>query len=494
MACNISIPSNGVTGIIDSAGQLASIVVQGTAEDCKDCSNIIVSVNSSSTSAVFTDETHWTATINNPDDARCGEEVKVLAICESAPEFKAEWLDLLPCEQHDPTPSNCPTDVNITIEITDDCNEEGRLVNLDVSFVGTEPDGWQWQFGDGDNSPNVQSGQSSAISHRYPVDNSSYNGLLTLIPFDCSSTSFTVDDIEPCPPVECPEIEVKLKITNLDSGIVFAPDLVEAECLKPGKYEVEVVEPTGGSLEFKWFVNGNQQQDQTDKKILVELDCEEEIKVGVIVTVADDGCEYLDDVELTGCACPENDDITNDGNDNNNNDNDDEVVDDDDEVVEQVDPEWKINLCKIWFWVNVFLFVATGIFIFITLCLIEATVWSAIGAIGSGGTLSAVFGALSAVNITMLIISLVLIVLTLISFILWIIICAFGLARSNICPALTLLNDILSALIVLSFIVGIIFLLASKLGCAAGGFVDVAWFSILLSINWIVGRFLGCFR
>jgi hypothetical protein len=52
---------------------------------------------------------------------------------------------------------------------------------------------------------------------------------------------------------------------------------------------------------------------------------------------------------------------------------------------------------------------------------------------------------------------------------------------------------ILSILAALSLIVGVVLAVAEIIGCAVGGFIDVAWFSILVSIAWLVGTFLlGC--
>lgn len=152
-----------------------------------------------------------------------------------------------------------------------------------------------------------------------------------------------------------------------------------------------------------------------------------------------------------------------------------------------------VSPCWIWFWINVSLFAGVAILVFVTLCLIEANVWTAIAAVGSGGTLGVVWAALSGLNIAMIIASIVLIVLTLASFILWIIFCAFGQMRNIICSVLALLMTILSALNAVSFVAAIILSIVGMIGCAAGAWIDVAWFSILMSITWFVGQFLGCF-
>lgn len=158
-----------------------------------------------------------------------------------------------------------------------------------------------------------------------------------------------------------------------------------------------------------------------------------------------------------------------------------------DSTAPTVSPCWK------WFWINVGLFVAVGILVFATLCLIEAGVWAAIAAVSSGGAAAAIWTALSTLNIAMIIASVVLMGIALLSFILWIVLCAFGQMRNMICGVLALLMTILSGLNVLSFVVALILSLAGMIGCAVGAWIDVAWFSILMSITWFVGQLLGCF-
>ncbi|HMN61068.1 MAG TPA: hypothetical protein PJ988_11925, partial [Anaerolinea sp.] len=116
-----------------------------------------------------------------------------------------------------------------------------------------------------------------------------------------------------------------------------------------------------------------------------------------------------------------------------------------------------------------------------------------VAALASGGTLAAVWGALTAVNIVMLVISVVLLLACLASFLFWIILCAFGRMRNIICGVLSLLMSILSFLNGISFIVALVLSITGMLGCAVGAWIDVAWFSILMSITWFTGLLLGCF-
>ena len=149
--------------------------------------------------------------------------------------------------------------------------------------------------------------------------------------------------------------------------------------------------------------------------------------------------------------------------------------------------------CWTWFWINVGLFISTAIFIFITLCMIEANALVAVAAIASGGTLAAVWAALSVTNIVMILISIALILITLISFILWIIYCAFNLAKDIVCQMLTLLHEILLWLAGASALIAIALTFSGMVGCAIGAYIDVGWFAFLNIITWKVGQHLGCF-
>lgn len=153
-----------------------------------------------------------------------------------------------------------------------------------------------------------------------------------------------------------------------------------------------------------------------------------------------------------------------------------------------------IDLCLVWFWINVGAMVGTGIFILVTFCMIDAVVWTAVAAVGSGGTLAAVWAALTAVEVAMLIIALILAIATLVSFVLWIIFCAFGHLGTDACPLLAILISILTVLDALAVVLAVIFALSVPplVGCAVGAFIDFAWFGILAGLAWWVGVALGC--
>jgi hypothetical protein len=150
------------------------------------------------------------------------------------------------------------------------------------------------------------------------------------------------------------------------------------------------------------------------------------------------------------------------------------------------------DLCCIWNWINIGFFILTAIFILITFCMLEATVVSAIVALGSGGTLTAVTLALSALNIVMLWICLGLIIAGLASFILWLILCVYN--KPNACSLLATLMLGLSFITAFSFGAWLVLWATIHLGCAAGAFIDLSWFGFLLSITVFVFTLLGCFN
>jgi hypothetical protein len=164
------------------------------------------------------------------------------------------------------------------------------------------------------------------------------------------------------------------------------------------------------------------------------------------------------------------------------------------------DGEVNINWCLIWFIANIFLMLGTGVLIFITFCVLNAAVWTAISAIpaviASGGGLAAVFGpvlaALTTVEIILLIASAVMVVVTLVSFVLWIIFCPFGDTNLDYCFLLAIQISILTIVDLLSLVVAFGLLIAGQFLCSVGAFIDVAWFSVLLTISWWLAFALGC--
>ena len=156
-------------------------------------------------------------------------------------------------------------------------------------------------------------------------------------------------------------------------------------------------------------------------------------------------------------------------------------------------PEEEVNICDaccIWNWINIGLFVLTAIFIMVTFCTLEATAVSAILALGSGGTLAAVFAALSTANIIMLWICLGLLLLGLLSWLLWLIFCVAN--NPNACGMLATLNIVLSAITLLSAGLIIILLAIEMFGCLAGALINFGWFGMILAITTLIYAALGC--
>jgi len=97
-----------------------------------------------------------------------------------------------------------------------------------------------------------------------------------------------------------------------------------------------------------------------------------------------------------------------------------------------------------------------------------------------------VTGPIPAASATFITITVAAVIVSIGSFIAWVVACGGGDARTRICPSLVRLHDILSALVVISILIAALLLLVSS-HCAIAGLVDVAWFSTLLSMNWVYG-------
>lgn len=148
--------------------------------------------------------------------------------------------------------------------------------------------------------------------------------------------------------------------------------------------------------------------------------------------------------------------------------------------------------CCIWNWINIGLFIAAAILILVTFCLLDATVVAAILALGSGGTLAAVFAALTAVNIAMLVACAILMLIGLASWLAWLAFCLPG--NPNACSMLATLMLALSTIVLLSFVLFWIMLGIGMLGCVAGTVVNFAWFGFILAVTTLIYGALGCFE
>jgi hypothetical protein len=153
-------------------------------------------------------------------------------------------------------------------------------------------------------------------------------------------------------------------------------------------------------------------------------------------------------------------------------------------------------------WITLGLIAATGILIFIALCMLPATFWSALSAVASGGGLAPVWAALTATNIGMLIASGMALLASIVSLVLWLIFCISGNARDAACFLLGIFVLVMGWLTVISgavaFVLWVIATLCAlnlvclfqAVGCAVGATIDVAWFGVILGVAVIIQSFL----
>ena len=162
----------------------------------------------------------------------------------------------------------------------------------------------------------------------------------------------------------------------------------------------------------------------------------------------------------------------------------------------------RVNWCCVWMWITLGLIAATGILIFITLCMLPATFWSALAAVESGGGLAPVWAALTASNIGMLIASGAGLLLSIASLVLWLIFCVFGNSRDAACFLLGIFIQVMAWLTSISALVAAVLWVIALLcglnvvclfqavGCAVGATIDVGWFGVILSVAVIIQSFL----
>lgn len=534
--CNITIQE--VAGIVDSNDALVSILVSGTVDDCK---NIIVSIECGSGSSISREATiedeSWHVGFNEEEIKKyrchCKEKIKVTAICEEKPNCNDIYDELLQCRQ----PSHeCPA-VNWTNMSFNGCN---------VDIEATLNSSGSYSANLTDSSGNVLDGVTGSgeqtLSHNGDHQGSETFNVIITDPGNCQGLSLPITINCECPNVqfdyelgECDENTCNLVVSaTVESSSPYSASLRNADGASLDSFsgsDAHVLThegsyPTGTSQSFEIHIDSP--SGCGTSSVTIDIPSETPEKCPKLSGINVDGCwpgsvqfevegTDLDTVESyhwdfgdgdtssqgptlshvysdncpdggEDCSFPVTVTITSPDGCEPTEQNASASVR---KCITEVPPP--PTLCWIWFWVNIGLFVGTAILIFLTGCLLEATAISAIAAIGSGGTLSAVWAALSALNVGMLIASIVLIFVTLASFILWIIICALGQMRDIICYVLTLLMSILSTLNAFSFVLAIILSLSGVVGCAIGAWIDVAWFSILMSITWFVGLFLGCF-
>jgi len=153
----------------------------------------------------------------------------------------------------------------------------------------------------------------------------------------------------------------------------------------------------------------------------------------------------------------------------------------------------RIDWCCVWMWATIGLIGLTAVVALVTFCMLPISI------VAGAFTL----GTLTAINIGFLIASAVLAVLSLVILILWLIFCVFLNTNDASCFLLNRFIDVMGFLVLISGVAGLILsgiaalcfwnvvCLFEALGCAAGAWIDFAWFSSILGIA-VVTRFFLC--
>lgn len=373
---------------------------------------------------------------------------------EGCGEYVTAPFTVQPCQPGEEPEPECDRYRITEIAVTEgNCTNQTRSYQAAASFDAPEPPtSYEWEWSDGFTEVTT----ASQSTHSLPASAASNASVAVLAEWanGCTDLATRPINVTPCAPPDCREYQVDLR--------------VEVGDCQRGQREVTAtasVQAPVPASQFQWLWGDGQGQVTTTPTVSRSFDPGGGTtgSVSVLASWPND-CQDSASRTFNLPSCR----------------------------TTPPPPPPTINWCIIWFWINMGLMVGTGVMIFVTACLINATVWAAIAALASGGTLAAVWAALTAADIVMLIITGALIFITLVSFIAWIIICAFGQLRENACSLMSWLITVLTMLVGLSFIVGIILALIGQAGCAIGGFIDVAWFGILLSIAWWVSQALGC--
>jgi|GEM_PF-6325129 len=445
---------------------------------------------------------------------------------------------------------DCP---EVTLSVTDEgrCSDDGHQTvtfNINVDNI-TDPTILEIDFGDGTDEtiPNseIQASGGSGISRQHTYSPGSYTIVVHVIyPEECASSNTTTIVID-CE-VKCPNdvlFEIsdsngnRFRVIDNASGVYEQindnPDNTQITCFPPGNYTVHLVDPviTGQSITWREDDDPPQPTNLTEFDVILANGVVKLINATTLV----ENCHPLaESVLLRACGCEETDWS--------------EWSDCEDciqtrqrnlaDCTVQTEtrpctveptawtpwsaPSWiciqtrsrrnalcipefqtRVDWCCIWTWINIFLAAVTAVVVFIAICMLPASFWTAVLALASGGSLSAVWAALSTINIIMLIAGAVLLVVSTISIILWLFICIFR----NIGPAACrLLNRFIQFLAFFVTITGIITLgiailslifcsgnpicLFQGLGCAAGGLVDLAWLGFILAVCVIIESIL----
>ena len=420
------------------------------------------------------------------------------------------------------------------------CNNNGqRTVNPTILEIS---------YGDGTdeniNNSEIVANAGGAITRRHPYNSGSYTVVVnTIFPEGCPNSNSLRIDVPPCD-ISCPddiEFEIidasgnRFRVLDNVSGsyqqINDNPNNVQINCLPSGDYTVRLAAPGGTPESITWREDDNPPVITNLPDFNVTLNSGDQKAVNATVIVK--RCAPLSEtVVLTACGCEETDwsewsecknciqTRT-------------RTLSDCSQETEtrpctmtptnwspwaptgfcsqtrsrfnencQTEMQSRIDWCCIWMWTTIGLIGLTAISILVTLCMLPTTFWSAVAAIGSEGTLAAVWAALTAVNIAMFFVSIALLVVSLIVLILWLIFCVFLNARNAACFLLSTFIAVMAWLTsisaVIALILSIIALLCAAnivclfqaLGCAVGAWIDVAWLGIILSVAIIIQSFL----
>jgi len=291
--------------------------------------------------------------------------------------------------------------------------------------------------------------------------------------------------------IVCPGNDCQVPVTLTVNGAVVNNNRVQ--CANAGNYTVAVSSPASASIRsISWTRDGvavqNQASDPSVQTVSIGYSAGSNggnVTVSVVV-VTTDGCignsviTFSCDVPTPGNNPPPTGGGKQPGNNTgqppqSNGNNTPSVI--------------VLDLCLIWMFLNIGLFIITAVLIFIFMCMIQADTWSAVAALASGGALSEVTATLTAAEVGLLIAAAIFAVVSLASFILWVILClAIGL-KNMACQVLSFLMLILSLLTAGAAVLSIILWFAGQTFCAVGAFIDIGWFGTLSSILFLLNVF-----
>lgn len=536
--------------VVSSAEKSASsIVIQGTAT----CKEVFVRLNVPNTlplTAPVDANGNWEVafTTNEVPDLNnfpCPAHVKVEIHCVEDENCKGPAEIFILCAG-----TSCPSITVREVSISG-CNAAGqRTVTLEIDVSNApQPTILEIDYGDGDddtiqNSEIVASaGNPITKQHTYPSGN--YAVTVNIIfPEGCARSNTLTVDVPPCD-IPCPDdIDLEIidaagnrfaiidPITGVYQQINNNPNDNQIDCFPSGDYTVRLIEPSTSLQSITW------REDEDPPVMTNNPDQEVSLNGGewkiMTVTVIKENCAPLSEsVVIKACGCSETEwsewsdcvDCVQTRT---------RTLSDCSEETEtrpctstptdwspwstsgfnctqmrtrrnencQVEVESRIDWCCVWMWIAIGLIALTGVVILVALCMLPATFWSAVAALGSGGTLTAVWATLSTVNIVLVIAAIALFVISLVVFILWLIFCIFRNARDAACALLEMCIAVMAWVTSISAIIALIltgltilcglniFCLFQTLGCAVGAWIDVAWFGIILSVALIIHSFL----